>query len=163
MDTEQRAQQMLEHARDDVKHADQKASLLFAVLGVGFGAIVGGQLSGGWSYASLPPKVQICLFIGGLAASLAVVAAGLAVWPRYRTNDRPTYGVTYWGHIASLGTPADVKVALEQPDETDGTAAYHQLWSLSRLVLKKYFYVRTALLLAALSGVILALGSFVLR
>jgi len=163
MDTEQRAQQMLDQARDDVKHADQKASLLFAVLGVGFGAVVGGQLSGGWAYTSLSPKGQVCWCLGGVAASLAVLAAGLAVWPRYKTSDLPTYGPTYWGHIASLRTPADVKDALERPDQTNGVSAYHQLWSLSRLVLKKYFYVRTALVFAAGSGLVLAVGLLIFR
>lgn len=41
-------EQMLTEARDDIKHADQKASVLFAALGIGFAAVVGGQLSAGW-------------------------------------------------------------------------------------------------------------------
>lgn len=163
MDTERRAQRMVDEARDDVQHADQKASLMFAVLGVGFGAVVGGQLSGSWMYTTLSAGGQLCWWSGGIAAALAVVAAGLAVWPRYKTNDRPAYGVTYWGHIASFGGPAELKIAMEKPDETDGVAAYHQLWSLSRLVQKKYFYVRASLLLAAASGFLLAVASFVLR
>jgi hypothetical protein len=37
---------MLAEARADVVHADQKASVVLGVLGVGYAAVLGGQLAG---------------------------------------------------------------------------------------------------------------------
>lgn len=53
--THEMGQRMFEEARADVTHADQKASVLLAALGIGFGAVLGGQLSAGWDSSPVRP------------------------------------------------------------------------------------------------------------
>lgn len=103
--TQAMAQRMLDEARADVVHADQKSSLLLAALGVGFGAVVGSQLQAGWNSNILSPCGQVIWWTGVVSAVLAVITSAWAIWPRYTLDDRPRYGITYWGHIAALEGP----------------------------------------------------------
>lgn len=157
------AQQMLEEARADVTHADQKASVLLAALGIGFGAVLGGQLSSNWDSSRLTTFGQVLWWLGVVAAVLSVAAAALAVWPRYKLDDRPTYGITYWGHAASFDDPKQLRAALDAQEVSSTARTSHQLWSLSRVVLRKYRYVRAALILAAVSGALLGFAAVIIR
>lgn len=157
------AQRMLDEAREDVKHADQKASVLFAALGIGFGAVLGGQLSAGWDSSTLSTCGRVFWWTGAVLAILSVAASALAVWPRYTLDDRPTYGITYWGHVAAFDDPKQVQTALETQQTTSMSRASHQLWSLSRIVLKKYRCVRLALLSAGASGLLLGLATIIIH
>jgi len=161
--THEMAQRMLEEARDDVKHADQKASVLLAALGIGFGAVLGGQLSAGWDSSSLSACGQVLWWVGVAVAVLAVAASALAVWPRYRLDDRPKYGVTYWGHAAAFDDPHQLRTALEEQEVNSTARVAHQLWSLSHVVLKKYRFVRAALVMAATSGLLLGFAAVIVR
>lgn len=143
--------QMLSEARDDVKHADQKASVLLAALGIGFGAIVGGQVSAGWSPASLSPYGQTTFWIGVAVAVLAVGCCALAVWPRYSLDSDPEYGTTYWGHVAAYKSLSNLESALDAEINSERRTR-HQLWRLSRLVLTKYRFIRVAIVAGGLAG-----------
>lgn len=150
---------MLQEARDDVQHADQKASLLLAAAGVGFGVIISGQMSSDWradTVLSMPGQI---LWGFGIALAVAcITAAAVAVWPRYRLETMPRYGVTYWGHVAAFKDPYRLGTALAKTD-SDAKArerVLHQLWSLSRIVLRKYRWIRVSLLLGAGAGVALS-------
>lgn len=46
-------QTLLAEARDDIPHADQKAGVLLAALGVGFAVVLGGQISSAWAPTAL--------------------------------------------------------------------------------------------------------------
>jgi hypothetical protein len=153
---------MLIEAREDARHADQKASVLLAALGIGFGAVVGGQLSADWDSATLSVAGQAVFWFGVGFAVLAVVSCALAVWPRYQVSDDRQYGITYWGHVAAfetldaLGNALDAEVDMERRSR-------HQLWRLSRLVLTKYRYVRAAITFAGGAGVALFVAIVVIR
>lgn len=151
------ARQMLTEARDDVTHADQKASVILAALGIGFGAVLGGQLAGNFDSGDFSTLGQVVWWAGVLLAGGSVSLAVLAVWPRYKLDDSPQYGMTYWGHVATFKELTDFEDALEEADTTSERRTNHQLWRLSRLVLLKYRFVRAALIFGALSA--LALGS----
>jgi len=157
------AEQMLVEARDDIKHADQKASVLLAALGIGFAAIIGGQLSAEWDSNSLTGGAQIVFWIGVGSAIASVGASALAVWPRYQLDDSPLYGVTYWGHIAAFKRLTDLEEVLDAQDGPNERRTRHQLWRVSQLVLKKYRYVRLSLIFGALAGVLLGLATVVIR
>jgi len=158
-------EQMLAEARDDVKHADQKASVILAALGIGFGVVLGGQLAGNFDSGTFSTCGQIFWWIGVVLASAAVASAGLAVWPRYKLDDSPTHGVTYWGHVAAFSDPTSLGHALRAQMKTvkveDRTR--HQLWQLSRLVLLKYRLVRAALVSGATAALLLALAAIVIK
>lgn len=163
MGNQQVAEQMLAEARDDVKHADQKASVLLAALGIGFGAVVAGQIEAGWDSATLTPHGQVLFWIGVVAAIVSVGSCALAVWPRYSVDDSPLYGITYWGHVAAFKRLSELEDALDEQDGPDERRTRHQLWRVSKLVLVKYRYVRCALAAGAASGLLLCFATVVVR
>ena len=55
---------MLAEARAEVNAADQKASLVLAALGVGFGAVVGGLLARDWEPSDLTGFGEVLWWIG---------------------------------------------------------------------------------------------------
>lgn len=154
--------QMLAEARTDVAQADQKASILLAALGVGFGAVLGGQLAGGFDSADLSPLGEVVWWLGVGLATASIVCAALAVWPRYRTDDHPQYGITYWGHIAAFDSLAELEAAMAGQQNT-ARRTTHQLWRLSRVVLVKYRCVRLALILSASAAAALSYSVLVLH
>jgi len=154
---------MLAEARDDVTHADQKASVILAALGIGFGAVLGGQLAGSFDSGELSASGQVVWWVGALLAGGSVSLAALAVWPRYQLDDSPQHGMTYWGHVASFRELSDFEDALEEADTKSERRTTHQLWRLSRLVLLKYRLVRGALVLGFLSALALGLAGIVIR
>lgn len=155
--------QMLSETRDDVQHADQKASVLLATLGIGFAAVIGGQLAGNFDSSSFSPCGQIFWWAGVVAAISSVALSALALWPRYRLDDRPKYGITYWGHIAAFKTLEDFDSAFSEQGEPTNRRGQHQLWRLSKLVLTKYRLLRLAIVCGGAAGLLLALGSIVIR
>lgn len=161
--THEAARQMLAEARDDVQHADQKASLILAALGIGFGAVLGGQLAGDFDSGKFSTFGQVVWWIGVVLAIGAVALAVLAVWPRYTLDDSPQYGITYWGHVAAFKTLDDFEEALDDADVSSRRRTDHQLWRLSRLVLMKYRLVRAALVFGGLSAMGLGVAAIVIR
>ncbi len=160
--TQTMAQSMLEEARADVIHADQKSSLLLAALGVGFGAVVSSQLQSGWDSSSLSARGQVVWWIGVAAAIAAVALATFAIWPRYELDDAPKFGITYWGHVAALKGPKELTEVLKSQELSSLERTSHQLYMLSRLVLKKYRLVRAALILAGTSGLLMGAATLFL-
>lgn len=156
------ASQMLAEARADVVQADQKASILFAALGIGYGAVLGGILSSGWEPTKLPIGGVVLWWIGVVTAAGAIAASALAIWPRYTVkNDEGA--VTYWAHAAAFGTWQALVEALDEQDPDDVDRDGHQLWRLSRVVLNKYRFVRLSIVLAGGAAVVLALSTLVPR
>lgn len=157
------AREMLAEAREDVKHADQKASVILAALGIGFGAVLGGQLAGNFDSGSFSCAGQVVWWAGVLLAVGSVALAVLAVWPRYKLDDSPQFGMTYWGHVAAFRDLREFEGALGDADTTSVRRTNHQLWRLSRLVLLKYRFVRAALILGAVSALALGTAAIVIR
>lgn len=153
----QAARQMLAEARADVVQADHKASIVLAALGIGFAAVLGGQLAGSFDSSSLSDSGQLTWWIGVTLAVLAVAASALAVWPRFSSKDHPEFGVMYWGHAARHKRLPDLIDAFTNSDTTSPQRTLHQLWRVSRLLRWKYSLVRLALILAGTAG--LALGA----
>jgi Family of unknown function (DUF5706) len=156
-------ERMLFEAREDIGRADQKASILLAALGVGFAAVLGGQLAGNFNSSSLSPGSQILWWIGVAGAVASVAFSAAAVWPRYKTDDSPRYGITYWGHIAAFEDLEQFEKALATQDTTSERRTRHQLWRVSGLVRLKYQLVRAALVCGGAAGVLLGLAAVVIR
>ncbi|WP_395640958.1 Pycsar system effector family protein [Pseudolysinimonas sp.] len=154
---------MLAEAREDLSRADQKASLLLAAVGVGFGAVLGGQFAGDWSPSALSDWGQIAWWVGVLAAIVSVACSALAVWPRFPRDGAPLYGITYWGHMAQFDDADALRTALADQTTDTITRVSHQLFNLSKVVLWKYRFVRYALVAAAAAGGLLGVAAIVLR
>lgn len=156
-------QQMLVEARAEVSQADQKASILLAALGIGFGVILAAQLERKWDAVTyLSPTGASLWWIGAVSAGLSVAAAALAIWPRFTGKD-VRKGVTYWGHVATFRNVQALSVALDGQAIQTRARTRHQLLRLAKLVRLKYSLVRVALALAALAGALLAVAAIVVR
>ena len=147
---------MLSAALAEVAIADTKASILLAALGIGFGSVFGGFLEGNWDPTLLGRAASIFWWLGAVLALASVAAAAYSLWPRYRTNRRPTK-IYYWGHVAAFRTFADFLSTLESSSVTVADRVQHELWYVSRVVHRKYTLVRLALLLAGAASVIFVL------
>ncbi|MEU4387752.1 Pycsar system effector family protein [Promicromonospora sp. NPDC023805] len=150
---------MLQEARDEVISADQKASVILAVLGLGFGAALSGLVAGEWHPDELAPWSQAMWWSGLAAGALAVYFAGSAVWPRYTSAD-VNDGVHYWGHAARFTTLTALNEALTAQRIDHVARTRHQLWRLSHVVARKFRRIRLAMGFAV-AGAILALASTV--
>lgn len=141
---------ILAEARNEVGAADHKASMVLAVLGIGFGAVLGGLIARDWSPGDLNGFGRSTWTVGALLAGGSVFSAGSAVWPRF-TVPAKTREVHYWGHVAALESSHELTEILDEqpPSLTDRTR--HQMFELSHIVARKYAWVRTAMRLAAAS------------
>ncbi|WP_413230926.1 Pycsar system effector family protein [Occultella kanbiaonis] len=143
---------MLAEARAEVGTADAKASILLAALGVGFGALIAGLLAGDWEPADLEGLAEALWWIGAGFATASIVCAALAVWPRYVRSDASN-GVHYWGHAATYKRLEDLACVLDSSSHEDGRQrTRHQLWALSKIVSRKYTFVRSAIVTAGVAS-----------
>ena len=92
-------QQLLAEAREELNRADNKASMLFALFGIGFGAVLAGIIAGDWKPSGLAVGAEVVWWLGAGAAVAALVALGAAVWPRLE-SDYALGRVTYFAHVA---------------------------------------------------------------
>lgn len=141
---------VLAEARNEVGAADHKASMVLAVLGIGFGALLAGLLARDWSPADLDVLGRITWSVGAVLAGGSVAAAAAAVWPRF-TVPPQTDDVYYWGHVAAFDTREALDEALDRRPPTLPDRTRHQLYELSHIVARKYHWVRVAMRLAGFS------------
>jgi hypothetical protein len=161
-DTDRVEGEMLAEARDQVTHADQKASLILAALGIGLGALLGGMLSGDWNPTLLRGFGEVLWWVGAALAALAVLASAASVWPRYSRADL-SQGIRYWGHVATYRSLAALSTALDENPSLERDRTRYQLWQLSRIADTKYRLVRIAMLAAGAAVVLLLVGAAVGR
>jgi hypothetical protein len=141
---------ILAEARNEVGAADHKASMVLAVLGIGFGALLAGLIARDWSPAELDVPGRTVWYVGALLAAGSVGAAALAVWPRF-TVPPPSPQVYYWGHVAAFDSREALDASLDAQPPTLPARTRHQLYELSRIVARKYHWVRVAMRLAGAS------------
>lgn len=148
---------ILDDTRDDLAKADQKASLVLAGLGVGLGAALAGAVSNDWSPSKPSSCPEFAWWSGAILLGIAVVLAGLAVWPRYELAKTPKQ-LHYWGDFAGLDGVSSLASQLKRLEPDMATRQASQLLVLSGTVLRKYRLVRWAMAASAV-GVLLLLGS----
>lgn len=149
---------VLAEARNEVGAADHKASMVLAVLGIGFGALLAGLLARDWSPAELDGVGQTLWWLGALLATGSVGAAASAVWPRFTVPPR-TDDVYYWGHVAAFDSRRELDETLDAHPPTLSARTRHQLFELSHIVARKYHWVRMAMRLAGCSVPLFLLAS----
>lgn len=142
---------MLAEARNEVGAADHKASMVLAVLGIGFGALLAGLIAREWSPHDLNMLGSIFWWAGASLAGLSVICAAGAVWPRF-TLPHKTTEVFYWGHVATFNSQRELETALDKHPPRLDDRTRHQLFELSRIVARKYQCVRAAMVLSAIAA-----------
>lgn len=151
--------QMLSEARAEVAIADQKASVVLAASGIGFGAVLAGLLAGNWKPSDYSTSGEVFWWLGAAFAFGVVLSVAVALWPRFTTKSEAGL-VTYWGHIARYRTLTEFHDALEaSPVDADRTR--HQLWRLARIVRLKYVCVRCALASGGVAVVLFVIATIV--
>lgn len=151
---------MLAEARNEVGAADHKASMVLAVLGIGFGAVLGGLIARDWSPSELNVVGAVLWWAGALAAAASVVGAAAAVWPRF-TLPPKSRDVFYWGHVATYRSLRELDEALDKHPPRLEDRTRHQLFELSRIVARKYSCVRAAMRLSAVAAPLFLLAGLV--
>lgn len=151
---------MLAEARNEVGAADHKASMVLAVLGIGFGALLGGLIAQDWSPRELDLAGATLWWVGAALAALALVSSACAVWPRF-TLPASTSEVFFWGHVATFATQERLEKALDRHPPRLEDRTRHQLFALSTIVARKYLFVRRAMVLAGASAPFFLLASLV--
>lgn len=149
---------MLAEARAEVLHADHKATLVLTGLGVGGGALLAGVIAGDWQPSRYHAPGEAIWWFGVAASLLSVVFAAIAVWPRWNADDVAN-GVFYWGHVATFDSEAQLASALGRQSKTHIERDRHQLFQLSRIVARKYRWVRRAMSSAAIAGCVFGLAA----
>ncbi|MBE1874985.1 Pycsar system effector family protein [Myceligenerans pegani] len=148
---------MLQEAREEVLSADQKASVILAVLGIGSGIVLSGVVEGAWQPSGLQPWAQYVWWGGMGLGALAAYFAGSALWPRYRRADVAD-GIRYWGHVAAFDSLPELEAALDRSKISLRQRTRHQLWRLSHVVARKYLHVRRSMAAAAVAGALAAVA-----
>jgi hypothetical protein len=96
------AEKMLAEARAEMPQADNKASILLAALGIATGVVAAGAIGGDWIPHDLANSVEWLWWIGAGCVAGAILAAAMAVFPRF--DDSEPELATYWGHAAKANS-----------------------------------------------------------
>lgn len=148
--------QLLREAREEVLHADAKASILLAALSVGIGATLGGVIASQWTPFDLSNDVEWMWWIGAALFAVSIISSASSVWPRYESRgdkERPIY---FWGDTEGLANATELLDALkERPPDLEERGA-DQFLKLSSIVIAKYSLIRRALRTAGVGAVLCA-------
>jgi hypothetical protein len=140
------AETLLRETREELTRSDGKSSLLLAAVGVGLSAILGAMLAGDWSPFTLPSPWEAVWWAGAGFAGVALLALGLAIWPKLKHRSRATVAVTYFRDAAKSKTPVELAEALRAENTPAATRTLVQLHALSKRALRKYRWLQVALI-----------------
>lgn len=159
------AREMLAEVRGDIVHADQKGALILATVGLVFGVVLTASFDGrlgiggswqGWEQIST--WATILWWAGAAAAAGGCIFAGMCVWPRYRSNAERPARIEYWGDADWYPSLPAFQRAWQR-NETSESRTLAQFWYLSRIVSRKYRFIRASMLLALAAGALLIAGA----
>jgi len=133
---------LLGHAREELNRADNKASITLASAGIGFGAFLGGAVSGDWQPFDLGNCVEWVWWVGALLFVVGVCAIASSVWPstETKTDDKIP---SYYQRVAKLPDTTALRSAMESVDLDE--ILIEQLLVISKIVRKKYLKLRIGL------------------
>lgn len=152
--------QLLAEAREELNRADSKAAMLFAIFGIGFGAVLAGVIAGDWKPADLAAGAEVVWWFGAVAAVTALVAVSAAVWPRL-DSDHASGRATYFAHVVGYRSRDALREAIERQAGDDGERPLEQLQAISGIVMTKYRLVRIGLVLYSVGAVACAVAVLV--
>ena len=153
---------MLAEVSAELARADEKASLLIGSLGIAFSIVLSALLGGDWSTDGLSPIGVTLWVLGGACAILSVLAAALAVWPRY-TKPPATGAITFWGHIQGYANHRQVMAAMNERFLPEPERTYQQLFVLSAMVQRKYRQLRWSMGFAAAAPLLISAAFLFVR
>lgn len=143
--------ELLAEARAELGHADQKAATLLAALMVVVSVVSAALLAGQWSPESLSSRSSLAWWCAAALTAVAIACLGAAVWPRTGPR-RPPTGATYFGDIAQFGDASALDTALKKQDADERVIS--QLLIVSKVVTRKYAYIRAGMVAAGAAAAI---------
>lgn len=156
---------LLAETRDEIAHADGKASILFGAGGVVFGVVAAALLGDGWRPSHLENWAEVVWWIGVGLGGAGLACLGAAVFPRIGVNRgavwsarsrrpgrTPTDAARYFGDLAEYSDVEGARRAIEAGAESGVDRSVEQAWVLSKLVVTKYRLTQAALVLYAAGG-----------
>lgn len=150
--------QLLREAREEVLHADAKASILLAALSVAIGATLGGVIASQWSPFDLSNDVEWMWWTGAALFAVSIVSSASSVWPRYEKRGDRAGPIYFWGDTEGLANPTELLDDLiEHPPDLEERGA-DQFLKLSSIVITKYGLIRRALGTAAAGAILCAVA-----
>ncbi|WP_051767349.1 Pycsar system effector family protein [Streptomyces sp. NRRL S-37] len=150
------AGRLLADARNEVRQADAKASLLLAGAGVALGAVLSTTLTGRMHGRPLTDAAAWLWWAGVCAATAGVTFLGWAVCPRTRrTTPTTAHLVSYFGDVVARPKEA-LEERLLRTLRTPSVSLVDQIYEVSRIAATKYTLVRRALLLFGTAAVLCA-------
>ena len=150
-DLSERLESMLEEAREELTRADNKASILLAGGGVAVGALMAALLAGDWSPTLLSSSARYFWWLSVALLAVALALLGLAVFPTTLPPSRSDRPIAYYADVVRVGRD-DLIDALAKESNIDAVA--DQLFNISTIVLRKYRYIRWAMVAFCASVVI---------
>lgn len=148
------AQLLLSSSREELTRADSKVNVLLGTAGVGVSIIAGDIAAGHWSPASLATWAQALWWLGACVAAAGFLSLTRALAPRlYDSANKES--LVYFGHVSQYASPVDLLEPLNDVSNEILEAKVSQLWSISRIVARKYALIRIALKLFAVAIVLL--------
>lgn len=158
--SESHARSLLTETREELNRADSKASIILAAVGIAAGILFGNAIGGTWKPNALPLLARSVWWAASMVGAIGVLCLGRAVFPISHRRDGPAKSIRYFGDVANLATPKDVRKMLTTAADDPLERTLDQIWILSRIVMAKYRYVRWGMCLvgAALGGYLLALA-----
>ncbi|MFB6772071.1 Pycsar system effector family protein [Streptomyces sp. NPDC056337] len=155
------AEKLLADAREEVKQADAKASLLLAGAGVALGAVLSVTLAGRMYVRPMTDAVTWLWWTGLCAAVAGVILLGRAVYPRTRRRTAvPLYLVAYFGDIA-YQPRTTLEDRLVQTLRSPQESAVDQLYEVAKIAAVKYTLIQRALSLFGAAGLLYAVALLV--
>lgn len=136
---------LLSEARDELVRADNKASILLAILGVALSAVVAGVMTVSWSPGKLAVPWSVMWAIGAAAVLVSVASLVAAVYPRTERGRDDEPGIYYFRDVTRIRTRDQLQSRIEATTPNPLGRLVDQLWAVSGVVNRKYTLIRVAI------------------
>lgn len=151
------AQSLLEVNRFEIARADDKANTLFRFYGVVAALSIGLLAGQGWSPTELAPVAQVLFWLGCAALLASGWYLGVTLYPRNVQGKNPGR-LLYFGDVNQFPSVDSLEDALRVVSDDRDRRIVEQLFVVSRLVEKKFGYMRRALQLLAVGTALCLAG-----
>lgn len=133
--------------REELVRVDGKIATALATFGIVVAIVLAALVAGEWDPFDLSIALRVLWLLGaglGLVALLMLVNALLPIVDHPEDRDR----LRYWGHVAAYSRLEEFDDALAGLiDDAAADRRVEQVWTLSGLVMRKYWLFRRAVVL----------------
>jgi hypothetical protein len=147
-----RAETLHKETREELLHADNKATTLLSVVGLILGGLLAGASAGAFSPRDLDNVAEWVFWIGVTLAIVAEVGLCLAILPNVSHAEHKG-ALRYFGHVAQFEDERTLSDALSGAHDNHERLV-SQLLYLSKVVDRKYRLIRRSLLTLGASALL---------